>query len=143
MMNQLERINRNLWGGMMRDLVQPEYNVWSFLDGMSTDRFKLDIKDSNDRYTITAELPGVNKEDIKVEVEGDRVKISAESQKMKEVKNDEKIVRSERYYGWLSRTVQLDQPVKSKGSTAKCENGILTLTLPKEENHRGNLIPVQ
>jgi HSP20 family molecular chaperone IbpA len=39
--------------------------------------------------------------------------------------------------------VQLDHPVKSEGSTAKCVDGILTLTLSKEQNHRGSLIPVQ
>lgn len=142
-MNQLERINRNLWGELFREFASPEYIMRPFLESMNGQSFKLDVKDCKDHYEIQAELPGVTKKDIKVEVEDDQVTISAETQKVTEEKADEKIVRSERYYGWQSRTVQLDHAVKSEGSVAKYDNGVLTLTLPKVENHHGRFIAVQ
>lgn len=142
-MNQLERINRNLWSGLFRDFASPEYLMRPFFESMGEQSFKVDIKDCKDHYELVAELAGVDKKDIKVEVEDDKVTISAETQKVSEEKSDEKVVRSERYYGWLSRTVQLEHAVQSEGSTAKFDNGILTLTLPKVENHHGRFIPVQ
>lgn len=142
-MNQLERINRNLWGGMFRDFTSPEYIMRPFFESMGERSFKVDVKDCKDHYELHAELPGVDKNDIKVEVEGDKVVISAETKKATEEKSDEKVVRSERYYGWLSRTIQLEHEVQSEGSVAKFDNGVLTLTLPKLENHRGRFITVQ
>lgn len=142
-MNQLERINRNLWGGMFRDLTSPEYIMRPFFESMGERSFKVDVKDCKDHYELNAELPGVDKNDIKVKVENDLVTISAETNKTNEEKSDEKVVRSERYYGWLSRTIQLEHEVQSEGSVAKFDNGVLTLTLPKLENHRGRFITVQ
>ncbi|MCD8504901.1 MAG: Hsp20/alpha crystallin family protein [Burkholderiaceae bacterium] len=142
-MNQLERINRNVWGDLFREFASPEYIMRPFLESLSDQSFKVDVKDCKDHYELQAELPGVNKKDIKIEVEDDRVTISAESKKVTEEKSDEKVIRSERYYGWSSRTVQLEHNVKSEGSVAKFDNGVLTLTLPKLNNHHGKFITVQ
>lgn len=142
-MNQLERINRDLWSDFLRGFASPDYIIRPFFEGLPDDSFKVDIKDRKDNYVILAELPGVNKKDIKVEVEDNKVTISAETQKVSEEKSDEKVVRSERYYGWLSRSIRLDHAVQSEGSTAKYDNGVLTLTLPKVENHHGRFIAVQ
>jgi HSP20 family protein len=143
-MNQLELINRNLWGDLFREYASPDAIIRPFFESMNgQSSFKVDVKDCKDHYEIQAELPGVNKKDIKVEVEDDKVTVSAETQKIKEEKADEKVISSERYYGWLSRTVRLDQSVKGDGSTAKFDNGILTLTLPKLNNQHGRFITVQ
>lgn len=142
-MNQLERINRDLWGDFLRGFASPDYIIRPFFEGLADDSFKVDIKDCKDTYVILAELPGVNKKDIKVEVEDNRVTVSAETRKVSEEKSDEKVVRSERYYGWLSRSIRLDHAVQIEGSTAKYDNGVLTLTLPKVENQHGRFIEVQ
>lgn len=142
-MNQLERINRNLWGGLFRDFASPEYIMRPFFEPINDRSFKVDVKDCKDHYELNAELPGVDKNDIKVEVEDDKVTISAETKQISEEKSDEKIVRSERYYGWISRTMQFEHAVQSEGSVAKFDNGVLMLTLPKVENHRGRFITVQ
>jgi len=141
-MNQIERINRDLWGDFFKGFSSPDYIVRPFFEGLADDSFKVDVKDCKDNYVISAELPGVNKQDIKVEVEDNKVTISAQTQKISEEKSDEKVVRSERYYGWMSRSIRLEQAVKTDGSSAKYDNGVLTLTLPKVENHRGRFLEV-
>jgi len=143
-MNQLERINRNLWGDFFREFASPEYIIRPFFEPVNeASSFRVDVKDCDDHYELQAELPGVSKKDIKVEVEDDKVTISAETQKVSEEKKNEKVVRSERYYGWLSRSVKLDHAITREGSEAKYDNGVLTLTLPKVENHHGHYITVQ
>ncbi len=142
-MNQLERMNRNLWGDMFREFASPQYMMRPFLESITDQSFKVDIKDYKDHYELQAELPGVNKKDIKIEVEDDQVTISAETKKLTEEKTDDKVIRSERYYGWLSRTIELDHNIKSEGSVAKFDNGVLTLTLIKVNNHHSKFIAVQ
>ena len=142
-MNQLESIHRNPWGDFFREFASPHYMMRPFLDSIGEQAMKVDVKDCKDHYELQAELPGVNKKDIKVEVEDDQVTISAETKKVTEEKANENIIRSERYYGWITRTIRLDQTVKSEGSVAKFDNGVLTLTLPKINNHQGKVISVQ
>ena len=77
-----------------------------------------------------AEIPGVSKEDIHVGVEGGIITISTEIQQHDQSAN-EKLLRSERYYGSISRSFQLPSEVDTTGCKAKYENGVLTLTLPK------------
>jgi HSP20 family protein len=92
---------------------------------------KMDVKDQGDNYLVHAELPGVNKEDIHVIVDGNQVSISAESKQEKEVKEGERILRSERYFGKVSRSFQLEQDIDDGKADAKFTDGVLELTLPK------------
>ena len=142
-MNQLERMNRDLWSDFFKGFGTADFVMRPFFEGLANESFKVDLKDCKDNYVILAELPGVKKSDIKVEVEDQVVTISAETAKVTEEKAGEKLVRSERYHGWLSRTIRLDQAVQSEGSVAKYDNGVLTLTLPKAQNHHSRLIAVQ
>ena len=95
-------------------------------------QMKLDVKSSDGAYTVAAELPGVKKEDIKVDIDGNRVTISAEVKKESEEKKGEEVIRSERYYGALSRTFTLDTDVDEGKAEAKYADGVLKLTLPKK-----------
>jgi len=92
---------------------------------------KMDVKDQGDNYLIHAELPGVTKEDIHVIVDGNQVSISAETKREKEVKEGERILRSERYFGKVSRSFQLEQDIDDSKAAAKFNDGVLELTLPK------------
>ena len=92
---------------------------------------KMDVKDQGDNYLIHAELPGVNKDDIHVIVDGNQVSISAETKQEKEVKEGERVLRSERYFGKVSRSFQLEQDIDDSKATAKFNDGVLELTLPK------------
>jgi len=72
---------------------------------------KMDVKEQGDNYLVHAELPGVKKEDIHVVVDGNQVSISAETKQEKEVKEGERVLRSERYFGKVSRSFQLGQEI--------------------------------
>ncbi len=93
---------------------------------------KVDVKESPADYTVHAELPGVTKEDINVEIDGNRVSISAEVKRETEQKEGERVLRSERYYGSVARSFVLANEIDESKSQARFDNGVLTLTLPKK-----------
>lgn len=92
---------------------------------------KMDVKEQGNDYVVHAELPGIKKEDIHVVVDGNQVSISAESRQEKEVKEGERLLRAERYFGKVSRSFQLGQEVDDSKAVAKFTDGVLELTLPK------------
>ena len=103
---------------------------------------KLDVKEDDKSYTIRAEIPGVKKDDIKVDVDGNLVSVRAEVRQEKEEKQDEKIVYSERSYGMASRSFTLPGEVDAGGAKAEYKDGLLSLTLPKKANGGGKRVPV-
>jgi HSP20 family protein len=106
-------------------------------------QIKMDVKESNGNYIVRAEIPGVKKEDIKVDIEGDTVSISAEVKQEKEQKEDDRVIRSERYYGNVYRSFSLGQDVDEKAANAKYTDGVLELTLPKKAGSKSKQIAVQ
>lgn len=102
------------------------------LEGGQEMQIKMDVKEDDKAYTIHAEVPGVKKDDIQVSIDGNQVSISAEVKNEKEVKNGEKVLRSERYYGKVSRSFSLGNDVDEAAAQAKYEDGVLLLTLPKK-----------
>jgi HSP20 family protein len=92
---------------------------------------KMDVKEQGDNYLVHAELPGVKKEDIHVVVDGNQVSISAEIKQEKEIKEGERLLRSERYFGKVSRSFQLGQEIDDTKAAARFNEGVLELTLPK------------
>ena len=101
------------------------------LEGQADVQIKMDVKEDDKNYTINADIPGVKKEDIHVTVDGDLISISAEVKNLKEEKKDDKILRSERYYGKVSRTFTLSHDVDEASAQAKYTDGVLELILPK------------
>ena len=93
---------------------------------------RVDVREDATAYTIRADLPGVNKDDIHVSVDGERVTVSAETRSENEVKDSETVLRRERHAGTVSRTFALGQPVDDAQATAKYVDGVLELTLPKK-----------
>ena len=103
-----------------------------FTNGM-LDEFKTDIKDEGDRFELEADLPGFDKKDIHLDIDGDCLKISAERHSEHEEKDKKgKYVRCERSYGSYAREFDLSN-VKADEIKAKYENGVLKLTLPKKQ----------
>lgn len=93
-------------------------------------RMKVDVIKADDTYTVKAEIPGVRKDDIHVAVDGNEVTISGEIKKESEEKKGEEVIRSERYYGNVSRSFTLPHDVDEAKVTAKYADGVLKLTLP-------------
>ena len=102
-------------------------------EGMEIEpQIKMDVKEADGKYLVTAEIPGVSKDDIHVTVEGNRVSISAEIKQEKEEKKGEKVIRCERSYGMASRSFNLADEIDQSQVQAKYNNGVLELTLPKK-----------
>lgn len=101
-------------------------------------RIKMDVSETDQAYTVKAEIPGVKKEDIKVDIEGNQVSISAETKKETEEKKGETVVRSERYYGQQFRSFTLGSEIDDAKAEAKYRDGVLELTLPKKKNGGGS-----
>ncbi|MDZ4202050.1 MAG: Hsp20/alpha crystallin family protein [Gallionella sp.] len=102
------------------------------VEGQPEVQVRMDVKEDDRGYSIHAEIPGVNKDDIHVTIEGNQVAISAEVKNEMEVKEGEKVLRSERYYGKVSRAFTLGQDVDESAAQAKYQDGVLELTLPKK-----------
>ena len=104
-----------------------------FHEGMEVEpQIGMDVKEADGKYLVNAEIPGVNKDDIHVTVDGNRVSISAEVKREKEVKEGERVIRSERNYGMASRSFTLADEVDQDKIQAKYNNGVLELILPKK-----------
>lgn len=106
-------------------------------------KLKVDVKEDDKAFTVHAEIPGVNKEDIQVDVSGDQVSIRAEVKREKEEKKGEKLIHSERYYGMVSRSFTLPCEVDDKATVAKYKDGVLDLTLPKRTGGGAHRVAVQ
>jgi len=100
------------------------------LEGAPQMRMKVDVSRSDDTYTVKADIPGVGKEDIQVSVDGNEVTISGEVKKETEEKKGEEVLRSERYYGKISRSFTLPHDVDEAKVVAKYADGVLRVTLP-------------
>lgn len=94
---------------------------------------KLDVNETDTAYMVKADIPGVNKEDIKVDVDGNTITIQAEIKKEQEEKKEGQVIRSERYYGQQVRSFMLGQEVDDSKVEAKYQDGVLQLTLPKKK----------
>ncbi len=95
---------------------------------------KVDVEESEDRYTVKADMPGVAKEDIHVDVDGNVVSIAAEVRREKKEEREGKVLRSERYFGTMTRAFTLPAEVDVDRTEAKYADGVLRLVLPK---HKG------
>ena len=112
-------------------------------EGQPDVQIKMDVNEDDKAYTVHAEIPGVKKEDIHVTIDGNQVAISAEVRNEKEVKEGEKVLRSERYYGKVSRVFTLGQDVDEAAAQAKYDNGVLELRLPKQAAAKAKRLAVE
>jgi HSP20 family protein len=103
---------------------------------------RLDVTESDKAYSVRADIPGVNKDDITVDINGNQVSISAEMKKAKEEKKGENVVYSERYEGKAFRSFTLDSDVDPAAASAKYTDGVLELTLPKKPDGSGKRLAI-
>lgn len=113
------------------------------MDMESAPQIKIDVTENDAAYKVRAEIPGVKKEDVKVQVEGNRISISCETKQEKEEKEGERVVYRECNQGSSYRTFTLGSEVDDTKAEAKYENGTLELTLPKKEGKTAKRIEVK
>lgn len=104
---------------------------------------RIDVRETAEGFEVHAEMPGVKKEDIQVQVDGPLVSISAERRQQKEEREGERVLRSERYFGKIARSFQLGCDVDPEHTVARFADGVLTLSLPRKEAQPKQRIAVQ
>ncbi|WP_053955508.1 Hsp20/alpha crystallin family protein [Inediibacterium massiliense] len=140
--NQMLRRNYDLFN--MENFFE-DFFTHSFFAPMNTTmgQMKVDIKEKENEYIVEAELPGVNKEEIHIDLKDDRLTISVEKN---EVTNEEKenYIRKERKYGSMMRNFYIEN-VEPEKVAAQFNNGILSICLPKKEASqiKGKKIDIQ
>lgn len=102
----------------------------------------IDLYEDRDEVVLKAELPGLSKEDLHVEVSDSALTIKGEKKREEDVK-EEDYYCSERCYGTFSRTVELPCEVKAEEAKASLKNGVLEIRLPKTEEAKTRTIPVK
>ena len=118
----------NLFDNFMNDMF-PATERKSFTAMPSI--MKTDIKETEDQYVLSVELPGFKKEDVKLHLKDGYLNISASAQSEDEEK-DGKFLRRERYTGSMTRSFYVGEDLSEEDVKARFGNGILTLSLPKE-----------
>lgn len=101
----------------------------------------VDIQETEEAYRLSAELPGLTKDDINITLENNVLRLSGERKFEKDVKK-ESFHRIERTYGSFTRAFALPQQVNPEGVQAAFENGILTITVPKAEQAKPRKISI-
>lgn len=104
---------------------------------------KIDVTEQNGEYKVLAELPGIKKDDIKVNIDGDEVSITAESRVVREARDGERLLHSERYVGKVSRAFRLGQELDEARATARYSDGVLELVLPKKAAAAAKQLAIQ
>ena len=104
----------------------------NFFNGTSLSSCRTDIKDEGDKFVLEAELPGFDKSDIKLDLDGDNLVITAEHSDVSEKQDDNgKYIRRERTYGSYQRSFDVSA-VDTNRIDAEYKNGVLILDLPKK-----------
>lgn len=104
----------------------------------------VEVTDSEDEVVLTAETPGLTREDVKIDLEGDVLRIHGEKREETEREEENGKYRiSERRYGAFSRTFTLPASVDAEHVAAEMKNGVLTVRLPKTETARGRRIEIE
>lgn len=104
---------------------------------------KIDVREQDGQYLVHAEIPGVKREDIHVQIDGPTVSISAERRQEKDMREGERVLRVERHFGKFARTFQLGQDINEDRAEAKYADGILELTLPKKLAAQAKRLTIQ
>ncbi|MBP3463033.1 MAG: Hsp20/alpha crystallin family protein [Clostridia bacterium] len=111
-----------------------------FRDPFFTDHesnvMKTDIKEKSDKYLIDIELPGYEKDSIKIDIDDGYLTVHAEINSDKEEKEEGKFVRKERYIGSCSRSFYVGTEVKSEDIKASFKNGMLQIEIPKKDEKK-------
>lgn len=126
-------------------MIPRRHNDFDLIEDMFRDPFftneeskimKTDIKEKKDKYIIDIDLPGYEKENIKMSIEDGYLTVNASTNTEKEDKEEGKFVRKERYMGSCSRSFYVGDTVENEDIKASFKNGTLKIEIPKKENKK-------
>lgn len=104
---------------------------WPFRRSLSGDTFKIDVQDNQNEYIVEAELPGIEKKDISLSLEDEKLKISINREEIKE-ENEKNYIHRERRYSSMSRNIFLSH-ADPESIKAKLSDGVLTVSVAKKQ----------
>jgi HSP20 family protein len=141
--NQLRKSRNEIWGNdpflrrsqlqnQMDEFFQEVSGIPAFPEAWSTPTFlpSCEVKEVDEHYILSIDLPGMRKEEIKVEVKGNQLSISGERREENKEKKKGSY-RSERSYGFFERTFALPEEVKAEQITTEYADGVLSIAIPK------------
>ena len=116
-------------GNLLDDLFDDSFKSFN-----STEMMKADVRELENGYELSMNLPGVKKEDIKAELKNGYITVSASTETNNDSQDDDgNYLRRERFYGSTSRSFYVGDQIREEDIKAKYENGVLTLTVPKKD----------
>ena len=125
MMLPRKRNDFDLWDEMFRD---------PFFTGERESKLmKTDIEEKKDKYIVDIDLPGYEKEDIKIEIDNGYLIVNAKTSHHKDEKEEGKYVRKERFVGECSRSFYVGEDIKQEDIKASFRNGTLKIEIPKKD----------
>lgn len=142
MVHLVRREPYNLFDDLFGDFLPRAVTAGRAVAPAGAVRARMDVIDHGDRYSVLVDLPGVDKQDIQVTVEGARVSVVAEARREREVKDGERLLHSERSATSYARHFELPAEVTEEGAEARFDRGVLTLTLPKRAAVAGRRLTV-
>lgn len=115
------------------DLFDAMFGDDSFFRKDSSKLMRTDIKEKSDKYLIDIDLPGYNKDDIKIDIDNGYLNIHAETHTENDEEEEGRYVRKERYFGECSRSFYVGDDITEEDIKASFKNGTLTIEVPKKE----------
>jgi HSP20 family protein len=126
---------------LFRD-VNPGYFIKPLHGDPLPTQIKVDVKENPNEFIVEAEIPGTSKENIHVNIDRNIISLRAEISQIDSQNKDDKLLRSERYYGEVTRSFQLPVDIDEAASKARYENGVLTLNLLKKQKQGGQRMQI-
>ena len=142
-MNNLARVRENLFKDFFDDWALLGPRMRPLQGKLLPEDFPVDIRENDGQYMIEAEIPGLQKDDIKIEVDGRQLTISAEVKQESESKDGGRVLQKERYYGMVSRSFTLGSDIDASSAKASYQSGVLKLQLSKVSPPAGHRIEIQ
>lgn len=131
---------------LLKDFLQPfQGSVLLRMLGLPISRVTvplIDIEDTNDKFLVKVDMPGVSKEDISISIKGDTLEIKAEKKEEKK-EEDAGFLRKERTYKNYYRSLTLPEPINTEKINATFDNGVLNIEIPKAEKKEEKKIEIK
>lgn len=133
-MNSLTKLRENLMRDFFNEWTNPGVVIRPLHGRPLPEEFAVELREDDEHYMLEAEVPGLKKQDIQIEVDGPTVTIGAEIKQCDKKVENERVVQSERYYGSVTRRITLPSEVDAARCEATYQDGILSLMLPKKSS---------
>jgi len=126
---------QNQWPGFFDRFFNNDFESWNRDNFSKTNTTlpSLNIKENKDSFFVEVAAPGFEKSDFKIELNNDLLTVSSEKKLNNEVKDGERITKQEFSYQSFSRSFTLPELVDEEKISAKYDNGILSISIPKKE----------